>query len=66
MLRSIALGEQILISFQYILQRRRKGIFRCQTVSCAEYTDSALICQRRTKALGIFQIAAGKTAAMNI
>ena len=62
----ISLGEQILITYDRIVQRRRKAILRGQTVGCAEYTHTALVRECGSKTLCIVQIAAGIAAAVQI
>ena len=39
----IALGEQILIAHDRVVQRSRKAVLRGQTVGCAEHAHTALV-----------------------
>ena len=66
MLRAEALGQQIPVSLQGILQRRGKGILRGQPVGGAEHPGPGLDRQRGSKTLGILQVAAGIAAAMEV
>ena len=66
LVRRIALGKQVLIAHHCIVQRRREPAFRRQPVCRAEHAHAALVCQRRGKALGVFQIAAGVAAAVQV
>ena len=62
----IALSQQIAVAFQSVLQRRGKGVFRCQAVGRAEHLHAAFVGQRRAEALGVLQAAAGVAAAVQV
>jgi hypothetical protein len=62
----VALIQKIPVSGEGILQSRREGMLRCQTVSGAEHPAAEFAGQGGTEAQGIFQISAGVTAAVEI
>ena len=66
LLRRIAFLQQVAVGLQGILHRGRVGAFRSQAVGGAEYLDPTFISQRRAKALGVVQVAAGIAAAMQV
>ena len=62
----IPLREQILIADERIIQRGRETVLRREPVGGAEHAHAAFVRERRGKALGIVEIAAGVAAAMQI
>ena len=66
MLRAIALLQQIPVSLQGVLRGSGKPGLRSQPVGGAEYIHTALDRKRGSEALGIFQVAAGVAAAVEV
>ena len=66
MVGGIALGQQVLIGFQGILQSRGIPMLRSQPVGRAKHPVAALGSQGRAEALGVVQPAVDITAAVEI
>ena len=58
--------QQITIGLLGVVHRRRVGVLRCQAVGRAEHLYARLGREDRSKALGVFETAAGVAAAVEI
>ena len=65
-LRGVALVQQISVALQSVLQRRRKGGLRGQTIGGAEDLGTGFVRQSGPEAQGVVQAAAGVAAAVEI